>query len=232
MKLTFALVVSLLTAQPVLAQADEIVLHQGFVPALAVSSDGKLATAGWSKDPKAEIILWEMATGKRLARMEGHPSEVKQVAFASSGKLLATTCKDYLMIWEVPTGKLLSKTAGAAFLGKHGVGRIHDAGIDLADLDPKKPARTWRNASPIKRHVLSADGEQLAVITGADGRKVVILNLATMEERISFTNAGRGTDVECLAFSPDKHLLAIGEWNDLRLWNLSTGKLHGVLADG
>jgi WD40 repeat protein len=219
--------------QPVAApNAETLFLHEGPIHALAFSPGGKLlAAVGERTDKTGEVILWEVATGKRLARLQGHPSAVKKVAFASAGTILATTCNDHLMIWDVATGKLLSKTPGVHFLGPQGVGRLRDGSCQGWDLGQKNPARTWTVPGGIaNRPTLSADGEQLAVLVAGDGGwRVVVLNVATLTERLSFS-LGETGEVESLAFSPDKQLLAVGTGGDLRLWGLSSGKLRGVLA--
>src|SRR5262249_35810541 len=90
---------------------------------------------------------------------------------------------------------------------------------------------TWRiPGGRAFRPTLSADGEQLALLVPGDGSwKVVVLNVATLTERIAFS-LGESGEVESLAFSPDRQLLAVGTGHDLRLWELSGGKRRGELA--
>jgi WD40 repeat protein len=99
------------------------------------------------------------------------------------------------------------------------------------DVGQKNLARTWTiPGGSARRPTLSADGEQLAVLMAADGGgKVVVLHMATLTERLSFSLGDTG-DVESLALSPDKQLLAVGTGRDLRLWGLANGKERGVLA--
>src|SRR5262245_58958901 len=103
-----------LGARPASAQKAETVFkHEGPVHALAFSPGGKFLAAGGERADKAgEVILWETATGKRLARLSGYRSAVSRVAFTSGGKVLAASSKDHLILWEVPAGKLLSKHPG------------------------------------------------------------------------------------------------------------------------
>jgi WD40 repeat protein len=222
-----------LQIQSVAAQNAEMLFrHEGPVRGLAFSPGGKLlAAVGERTDKTGEVILWEVATGKRLMRLQGHPSVVEKVAFLSAGKILATSCNDRLLLWDVETGKILSRRPGVHVLGEKGVGRIVDDSCQVWDLAKKKPARTCDiPGARAQRVTLSADGEQLAVlVAGGVLWRVVVLNVVTLTERISFSLVDTG-EVESLAFSPDKQLLAVGSGNALRLWDLSSGKLRGELA--
>jgi WD40 repeat protein len=171
--------------------------------------------------------------------LSGYESAVRRVAFACGGKVLAASSKEHLILWEVPAGKLLSKHPGVHLLGKHGVaalntspdsGRMQDGSIHLLDLNKRKTTKTWRIATgDAYWPTLSVDGEQLALLVIDNEWKAVVLNLATLTERISFQLPGLGM-VHSLAISPDNRILAVGSGSDVCIWDLQSGKLRDVLA--
>jgi WD40 repeat protein len=73
--------------------------------ACAFSSDSKyLATAGMEKDPVTR--LWEVASGKEIARFDGHDPALVSVAFSPDSRTLATgSANSTILLWYVP-GKL------------------------------------------------------------------------------------------------------------------------------
>jgi WD40 repeat protein len=229
--------------RPVLAQKAETRLeHEGPVNGVAFSPGGKiLAAVGERADKSGDVILWDLTTGKHLARLEGHPAGVQHVVFAPDGKTLGTRSDHQLYLWDVGSGKLLSKMSDVDFLGKHGVGRAADGCFECWDVAKKQLPRTWRCRDPIVhdqgciyRPALSADGEQLAlVVAGEDMLKVAVLDLGTLVPRNLFSiDSIKGAWVESLALSPDGQVLAVGSPHDLTLWDVPAGKLRGVLAHG
>ncbi len=85
--------------------------HDGTVNALAFSPDGRaLASAG----NEGTVIVWELATGKKLHVFEVHPDTaerfergVRAVAFSRDGKTLATGAdKASLKLWDLGKGEL------------------------------------------------------------------------------------------------------------------------------
>src|SRR5436305_2003539 len=63
-----------------------VLKHKGFVYGVAFSPDGKTLAAG----SYAVVKLWEPATWKELAVLEGHTQPVDTVAFSPDGKTLAS----------------------------------------------------------------------------------------------------------------------------------------------
>jgi WD40 repeat protein/tetratricopeptide (TPR) repeat protein len=90
---------------------------RGMVEDVAFSPDGKtLALAS----REASVQLWEVATGKLLETLRGHPSSVNAVAFSPDGRTLASGGADQTVrLWNVETRReLMQLDAGGVELGE------------------------------------------------------------------------------------------------------------------
>jgi WD40 repeat protein len=69
------------------------------VSSVSWSPDGKtLASASWDRTVK----LWEAATGKEQATLQGHTSRVFSVSWSPDGKTLASAdLGGTVMLWDV-----------------------------------------------------------------------------------------------------------------------------------
>jgi len=83
--------------------------HQGAVWSLAVSPDGKVLASGgaarvsgWSGGDDLMIRLWEVPTGRELARWQAHESGVTALAFSPDGRVLFSGGGDgELKVWDL-----------------------------------------------------------------------------------------------------------------------------------
>jgi WD40 repeat protein len=88
--------------------------HEKEVVAVACSPDGRTLASG-SYD--GTIRLWEVASGKSLAKLQGHKGRITALAFFPQGQILASAGNgkfdsllyqdDAIHFWDVPAGKLL-----------------------------------------------------------------------------------------------------------------------------
>ncbi len=120
---------------------------------LAFSPDGKLLASG---EVDKKVRLWDTATGKQVALLEGHTKQVTAVAFTPDGKTLCSASYDHTVrLWDVASGKVREVQAGDPKKGE--VPAVEDmtatfnrdasllaygAYLEVWDLKAKKSTRT------------------------------------------------------------------------------------------
>jgi WD40 repeat protein len=85
--------------------------------ALAVSADGRtVATAHQVGRPGSSghryahtVRLWDAATRREQARLEGHGNQITTLAFSPDGKHLAVTCGVSMWVWDVGARKVAAQ---------------------------------------------------------------------------------------------------------------------------
>lgn len=144
------------------------------VTALASSLDGRLALAGCLHGDGA-VIVWDIATKKKVCRFAGHPahSGITAIAVSPDGKrvLSAGTIAPGLLLWELPTGKKIRAfpvstglEGSVAFSpdGKRALSGGHKDGlVRLWDLASGRQLRTFKGAEG-----LGFSGSARFVVTG------------------------------------------------------------------
>ncbi|MGW7381844.1 nSTAND1 domain-containing NTPase [Streptomyces sp. NPDC054794] len=231
-------------------------LHQtkGAVDAIAFSPDGHaLATSSVDRG----VELWDTDTGRLLRGLTGDTSQVASLAFSPDGRTLATVGRDRsVLLWDAASGRLRTSLPGhtAAVISlafspdghslatgsEDGVLRLWDLAADQSQrVLSTPPDRTDTQASsatkryPTRRYptlrtlndmAFSPGGRTLASHT-VGNHGVLLRDAAT--GRIRKRLALHDGDVEALAFSPDGHTLATGDFDHgVELWNTSTGRLQ------
>jgi WD40 repeat protein len=151
-----------------------------------------------------EVLLVEIATGKELASLKGHPGEIHRVQFSPDGKTLAAICKDgnvlLVFLWDVASAKLRAVLpTGTSF---NLVAFSPDSTLVAA------PAILLPSRQPVVKLWDAATGQERTVLEGP------------LSQLVS------------LVFSPDGKTLLTLAWQDkkLRLWDTSTGQQRAVLT--
>ena len=204
----------------------------------AISPDG--ATLATISD--GGIFLWNARTGKfKKAFDVGHRSNT--VAYLPDGQTLAIHISD-----DDPKIHLVNANTGEIQRILH----LVDDSVNQLVFSPNErwlaggswnatirlwDAQSWQLQRTLSGHtddivalVFSPDSRTLASASSDhENRRVHLWNLSTGEVRR--TLSGPRDRVRSLAFSPDGTSLAVGGWNEIRLWNPANGHLQRTLND-
>jgi WD40 repeat protein/serine/threonine protein kinase len=212
--------------------------HRQPVHGVAYSPDGRrLASAAgvpWraaDQDPAkipGELRIWDVVTGRELARLPGHTGAVWAVAYSPDGRQLASGGADgKVCLWEASTlqrqAELLAPGPALAVAfapdGKTLAAWGDDKALRLWDLPSGKELRTLRGFTEFVWGVaFSPDGARLACGGIEDTAKV--WDVRTGRELLTLT--GPGTSVWGVAFSPDgRRLAGVSHDGSGRVWDVT-----------
>ncbi|MGO9918805.1 MAG: WD40 repeat domain-containing protein, partial [Isosphaeraceae bacterium] len=178
--------------------------YPGFIYAIAFSPDGStLAVGGEAK----MIQLYDVATFRLKAVLQGHAHAVESRDFSPDGKLIASAGGVTVRIWDVASGKI----SGAP---------IHHSPEVLCirfSADGKLLAISDRDSGRLHSESLAAE--------------IVIFDVATRAEVLRLR--GHANSIYALAFSPDGKTLASGSMDQtVKLWDVESGELRETIVPG
>jgi WD40 repeat protein len=204
------------------AVARQLEGHQDLVISLTFSADStRLATAGWD----AQLIFWEVNTGRRLQSWEGefgdlvfHPEDDRLFAdFSAGGKILRLPDGEE----QVSTGGHTNLVLAGAIDG--GWTRIATSGLDrkivVSDAQSGEQILILGgHAAQVADLAFSPDGRHLVSASGDGSARV--WDLAPAREVLTIeTLDGYGR----IAFSPDGARIAAGDADTIGVWDSVSG---------
>jgi WD40 repeat protein/beta-lactamase regulating signal transducer with metallopeptidase domain len=213
---------------------------------VAYSPDGKtLAVADGPPDTPGTVTLWNVATRKVTATLDGHERGVATVAFAPDGRTIASGSWDgTIRIWEIGKPEprhVLSDLSGVTELAFSPDGRLL-ASCGEGDIVTLWDVATGQEESrldgfrwPVQCVAFSPDGKLLATGGGAlDNRpgargEVKLWDVA--DPKVVATLDGHTRGVLAIAFSPDGKGLATGGLDEtIRIWDVASRRQRLMLG--
>jgi RNA polymerase sigma factor (sigma-70 family) len=209
---------------------------------LAFTRDGRaLATVG----NDGTLRLWELPSGRELARLPKQQVSYNAIAFTADGKAMAAVSDDGVIVVH-DLAPAQPRDQRPAALGKERLrikpeqvitcflaflpnGNLlagnHTGTVCVWDADSKE-VRSFGAAIEVPVYALSPDGKTLA--HAGRGGAVVLWDVDEGAERGKL--AGH-LNVSSLAFAPDGKTLAVGdETNTIRLWDLKASQVAAKLV--
>jgi WD40 repeat protein len=207
--------------------------HEAEVICAAYSPDGATLASG---DGNGSVRLWDTATSRQKARLDGHPGGVQWLGFLDGGKILAAATKEDLWLWDAIPGTLREKRP---FKGRMTQIALSSDGGTLALALADHNIKLWDTARRTE-HSLGKlhDSDATALAVSPDGR---LFAMASRDRFVDIRDGATGqtrttqrmeTEPTALAFSGNSWYLAIGErQGTLRLVPTGIANLADVYGD-
>jgi RNA polymerase sigma factor (sigma-70 family) len=191
----------------------------------------------WTED---QLVLWDASTGRQHRRIELNKANVQTLAVAPDGATVAATVRadkeDALRMWDTASGaeqpRLESSRSPFVYElifspnGKLLGARSVDAKLRLWDLSTRKQVRTISDFG--RQLSFSTDAAQVASIV-MEGREGVVKIWSVEGRERAVLPKIEGMWYDCLRFSPDNKILAVGG-RDVLLFDVASRKLLQSLS--
>lgn len=107
--LLFPIILAAAPESELIKRLRTIELNDGGVRCVAISPDGNVVGGCGDRF----VQLFDVKTGERLHRLEGHTRPVLSIAFTPDGQLVASSSADgTVRLWNVKTGQHIKTLAG------------------------------------------------------------------------------------------------------------------------
>ena len=196
---------------------------------LAVTYNRQIAVA----NGKAEIELWQLDTGKKIALLKGHTKKVTCLAISPNGRTLISGSLDKtIRFWNLETKKII-RTYGGCFDGHLSeITTLVLSGNEqsLISYDADNLLKIWNVSGAVATYSISASQvTSLAISPDCQSFCSGSLEPQLQIRNITIGRIIRSLDsnsvVSSLAFSPDGNLLAAGDINGkIGIWDITVGK--------
>jgi WD40 repeat protein/DNA-binding SARP family transcriptional activator len=196
----------------------------GWISPIALSPDNTLLAVAQG----TTAMVWQLATGQKLASMSGHQDSIVGLDFSPEGKYLATSGRDNIAkVWEIATGHGLLTLSG--HMGPLNAITFSPDGKRLATASEDTTTRVWDAATGQELLRLtgdvyvaySPDGTQLASAS-YDG---MVRIWDSVTGQLLHTLSGHMSTVNYVSFSPDGRRLATASGDGTsKVWDTMTGQ--------
>ncbi|HKQ77659.1 MAG TPA: TIR domain-containing protein [Blastocatellia bacterium] len=106
--------------------------HKAPVRSVAVTADGRRIVSGSDDNT---VRVWEVESGRRLARLEGHTNWVLGVAVMTDGRRIVSGSDDKTVrVWDLPVDEQAAREAGASRYTNAKVLLAGDSGVGKSGL--------------------------------------------------------------------------------------------------
>lgn len=181
----------------------ELIGSARFLNAAIFSPDGAMVATGAGFQAAGELLLWDVATGAIIRRYEGHTQDVNSIAFSPDGTLLLSGAGQ-------PT---LPTPPGELFLWDVATGEYQS--LNAAAQHPEA----------VNRVAFSPDGTTF--ISGAGDGAIILWDAATATPIQQL--ALEEVFIASMDYHPDGNIVAIAASDTVRLWDIPTGAITGIL---
>jgi WD40 repeat protein len=209
--------------------------HRGAVTELLFTLDGtRLITA--AAQTQRNLIVWDIASGDRVAELDGHTDTVNDMALMQDGTLVTVSDDRSVIIWDMTTPQPVifrrispeidadgAHTTPVTAVAVHPTLSYIVTGSDNTLLMHRADGKfEWKTAyrggsDPVNAIAFDATGKQL--IVGFTGGAIVLTDISTGDIILNF--APLPAPVVDLKFYPDgQFFLTAGAEATLRLWDV------------
>jgi WD40 repeat protein len=230
--------------------------HEGRIVSIAVSTDGRTTASGAFGRTGSTVIIWEIATGKSLHRIEDAGA---YVTISPDGKQIATAGlpqDSRISLWDAQSGVLQRQfeVKGTDDADVEGIGPIEyapdgkslivetwwedDRGMPEYPRYRKVRYVDLKTAEQVKSYSAPDDkgyfnspfaispDGKWLIVVSGRERTAYLIDVATMQ-----IGDKVGTQANDCAFSADSRVLAIAGYNNVQLIDLPTRKEVRIFAD-
>ena len=208
------------------------------IDSIAFSSDGKILASAQG----STIKLWNTLTGTELRTFNGEGAGIKSLTFGSENKVLVSGNGNNIRIWDVSTGAVLNQISA----GKGGVQAIAISrddkrlafttyeGFKLWEfLSTNQPVDLTGHSSVVRSVAFSPDGKFFVSGTGNTSKFMSVwkgLRVWDISAGTLSRNINNSSEFQEVTISHDSKVLASGNKNMIRLWDITTNKETSVIA--
>lgn len=208
-------------------------------PLPTVLLDNRLATAG----SDGLVQVWDLKTGRSVAKFRGHTSYANNLSAAPNGKLLVSWGEDKTVrLWDIATQRGLAVLKDSMRGATKLVVAFSADGRRLAIGAADRPVKIWEVDSLLHPPPRVLNGHQnyiFSVAVSPDGKLVAS---ASEDQTVRLWNAqtgeckvldGHGYPVWSVAFAADGKTFASGGYDGrVILWEAATGRRLATFSHG